>query len=117
LGLYVAAADAISNPALDRVRQAVAQLLGMVDGSRREFVWVVDFPLFERNADTGALAAVHHPFTAPHPDDLGVLDENPAAARALAYDVVLNGVELGGGSIRIHDPAVQGRMLELLGID
>ena len=117
LGLYVAAPDQVSNPALDRVRQAVAQLLDMVDPSKREFLWVVDFPMFERDPATGALAAVHHPFTAPHPEDLALLDSDPASARALAYDVVMNGVELGGGSIRIHDPATQRRVLELLGID
>jgi aspartyl-tRNA synthetase len=83
----------------------------------REFLWVTDFPLFERDHVTGALAPVHHPFTSPHPDDLGLLDSTPEKARALAYDVVLNGLELGGGSIRISDPAVQSRMFRLLGID
>src|SRR5690606_5734861 len=97
--------------------QSVAQLLGLVAADRREFLWVTDFPMFERDAASGALAAVHHPFTAPHPDDVAHLDGDPARARALAYDVVLNGTELGGGSIRIHDPAVQRRIFPLLGID
>jgi aspartyl-tRNA synthetase len=73
--------------------------------------------MFERDPETGALAAVHHPFTAPHPDDLPLLASKPWEARALAYDLVLNGTELGGGSIRISDPAVQGRIFSLLGID
>ena len=82
-----------------------------------EFVWVTDFPMFERDPATGALAAVHHPFTAPNPDDAALLAAEPWRARALAYDLVLNGTELGGGSIRISDPAVQGQIFALLGID
>ncbi len=117
MGLYVAAADRISEPALDRVRQDVAQRFGLVPANVNAFVWVTDFPMFERDAETGALAAVHHPFTAPHPDDLPLLEREPWRARALAYDLVLNGTELGGGSIRISDPAVQGRIFGLLGID
>ena len=117
LGLYVAAPDHVSSPALDRVRQAAAQLLGLVDLQRREFLWVTDFPMFEADPASGALSAVHHPFTAPRPEDLPVLDSAPESARALAYDVVLNGTELGGGSIRIHDPELQRRILSLLGID
>ena len=117
LGLYVAAADHISSPALDRVRQDVAQRMGLAAPNVNEFVWVTDFPMFERDPSSGALAAVHHPFTAPHPDDVPLLDSEPWRARALAYDLVLNGTELGGGSIRISDPAVQGRIFKLLGID
>jgi aspartyl-tRNA synthetase len=117
LGLYVAGPDRVSGPALDRVRQEVALRLGLVPADVNAFVWVTDFPMFERDHQTGALAAVHHPFTAPHPDDLPLLDSEPWRARALAYDLVLNGTELGGGSIRISDPAVQGRIFGLLGID
>jgi aspartyl-tRNA synthetase len=102
---------------LDRVRQDVARRLGLIREDRREFLWVTDFPLFERDQASGALAPVHHPFTSPHPDDLALLDTAPEKARALAYDVVLNGLELGGGSIRISDPTVQSRMFRLLGID
>src|SRR5215207_2893341 len=107
LCLLVVAPDHIANPALDRVRQDVARRLGLVPEGARSFLWVTDFPMFERDPATGALAAVHHPFTAPHPGDLSMLDGAPHAARALAYDVVLNGTELGGGSIRINDPALQ----------
>jgi aspartyl-tRNA synthetase len=117
LGLYVAGPDRIASPALDRVRQAVAQRLDLVPADGHEFVVVTDFPMFDRDPDTGALAAVHHPFTAPHPDDLALLETAPERARALAYDVVYNGLELGGGSIRISDPALQARIFGLLGID
>ncbi|MDQ2665382.1 MAG: aspartate--tRNA ligase [Gemmatimonadota bacterium] len=117
LGLYIAAEDHVSNPALDRVRQEVAQRLTLVPPNANEFVWVTDFPMFERDPVTGTLAAVHHPFTAPHPDDVALLASEPWRARALAYDLVLNGTELGGGSIRIADPAVQGQIFALLGID
>src|SRR4051812_9614561 len=117
LGLYVAAADHVSSPALDRVRQEVAQRMHLVSHDVNAFVWVTDFPMFERDRATGALGAVHHPFTAPHPDDVPLLDREPWKARALAYDLVLNGTELGGGSIRISDPALQARIFGLLGID
>ncbi len=117
LGLYVAAPDAVSSPALDRVRQAVAQLLDLVPAGRLEFLWVTDFPMFERDPDSGRPVAVHHPFTSPRPDDVALLAEDASRARALAYDVVLNGTELGGGSIRISDPELQRRIFSLLEID
>ena len=117
LALLVAGPDRITSPALDRVRQEVARRLSLVPEGERRFLWVTEFPLFERDAETGALGAVHHPFTAPDPRDVGLLDEAPERVRALAYDVVLNGTELGGGSIRIADPAMQGRIFALLGID
>jgi aspartyl-tRNA synthetase len=117
LALFVAAPDHVSNPALDRVRQEVARLRGMVPEGVLAFVWVTDFPLFERDPETGALGAVHHPFTSPALDDLSELDRTPERARAIAYDVVLNGTELGGGSIRISDPELQRRIFTLLGID
>ncbi len=116
LWLGVAGPDRISNPALDRVRQEGARRLGLVDESRSEFLWVLDFPMFEQDPDTGALAAVHHPFTAPDAADMAARPDAPATWRAQAYDVVLNGTELGGGSIRTSDPAVQARMFGLLGI-
>jgi aspartyl-tRNA synthetase len=117
LTLFVAAPDHVSNPALDRVRQEAARLRGLVPDGVLAFVWVTDFPLFERDPETGALGAVHHPFTSPAPDDLSELDRTPERARAIAYDVVLNGTELGGGSIRISDPVLQRRIFALLGID
>jgi aspartyl-tRNA synthetase len=85
------------------------------DGDLR-FLWIVDFPLFEYSEDERRLVSVNHPFTAPHPGDLGLLDSEPLKARALAYDMVLNGQEMGGGSIRIHDPELQLRAFGLLGM-
>ncbi len=117
LGLYLAAPDHLSSPALDRVRQEVAQRMHLVPPDVNAFVWITDFPMFERDAASGALGAVHHPFTAPHPDDIPFLATEPWRARAQAYDLVLNGTELGGGSVRISDPAVQSRIFGLLGVD
>jgi aspartyl-tRNA synthetase len=117
LALLVAALDRVSNPALDRVRQDVARLLELVPPRTLRFLWVTDFPMFDRDPETGALAAVHHPFTAPNPDDVPLLETAPERVRALAYDVVLNGTELGGGSIRISNPELQRRAFALLGID
>ncbi len=114
--LLVAGPDRISSPALDRVRQEAARRLGLIRSGVNEFLWVLDFPAFERDAQTGALTAVHHPFTAPHPDDLALLKRDPERVRAVAYDVVLNGTELGGGSIRISDPDVQESVFRVLGI-
>jgi aspartyl-tRNA synthetase len=116
LALLVAARDDVSSVALDRVRQEVARRMNMIPDDRVELLWVTDFPLFGVDGATGGLAAVHHPFTAPHPDDTGKLDSDPHSVRALAYDVVMNGTELGGGSIRIHDRETQRRILALLGV-
>ena len=81
------------------------------------FLWIVDFPLFEYSVEERRMQSVNHPFTAPHPDDLALLDSEPAKARALAYDLVLNGQELGGGSIRIHDPELQLKVFRILGME
>ncbi|HEX3160189.1 MAG TPA: aspartate--tRNA ligase [Gemmatimonadaceae bacterium] len=116
LGLYVAAPEHVANPALDRLRQEVARRLDLVPPGALEFLWVTDFPLFDRHPESGALAAVHHPFTSPHPDDVERLETRAHEVRALAYDVVLNGTELGGGSIRIHDAELQRRILRLMGV-
>jgi aspartyl-tRNA synthetase len=117
LALFVAGPDRISSPALDRVRQEVARRMNMASEGERQFLWVTDFPLFEKDQDTGALGAVHHPFTAPLLEDIPMLDTAPERVRAQAYDCVLNGTELGGGSIRISDPNLQARVFGLLGID
>jgi aspartyl-tRNA synthetase len=116
LAVMVAASDHVASPALDRVRQEVARRLDLIPPDATEFLWVTDFPAFARDA-SGALTFVHHPFTAPHPDDVPILDQVPELARALAYDVVLNGTELGGGSIRISDPRLQEKVFALLGLD
>ena len=116
LCLLVAGPDRVSSPALDRVRQEVARRMDLIPAGENRFVWIVDFPLFERDPATGALSPVNHPFTAPHPDDLALLDTAPEKVRALAYDMVLNGTELGGGSLRIADPRLQRQVFGLLGI-
>ena len=113
--LLVADAPRRASVVLGRLRVDLGRQLGLIDG-RLAFLWVVGFPLLERSDDTGRLGAVHHPFTAPMDEDLRLLDRDPLAARAKAYDLVLNGVELGGGSIRIHRQELQSRMFHLLGI-
>lgn len=115
--LMVAGPDHVSSPSLDRVRHEVAARLSLVPPDTKAFLWVVDFPLFVRDPKTGVLQSVNHPFTAPHPDDEHLLEKDPERVRSLAYDVILNGTELGGGSIRVGDPRVQSRVLELLGLD
>jgi aspartyl-tRNA synthetase len=90
--------------------------MDLIPSGLNRFLWVIDFPLFEKDPATGALGSVNHPFTAPHPDDLPLLDSAPERVRALAYDLVLNGTELGGGSLRIADPRLQRRVFSLLGI-
>jgi aspartyl-tRNA synthetase len=82
-----------------------------------EFLWVHRFPMFDRDPETGRLMAMHHPFTQPAPEDYHLLDSNPTAVRARAYDLVLNGTELGGGSIRIHDSEMQAKVFEAIGIN
>jgi aspartyl-tRNA synthetase len=116
--LVVADADrAIASTAAGRLRQHVARRLGLVRDGAWGFVWVTEFPMFERDPETGRLAAKHHPFTRPKPEDLPLLETDPYRVRALAYDVVVNGVEVGGGSIRMHEPDVQARVFRVLGMD
>ena len=122
--LFGAGETAIVNKALDRVRQYLAKELNLVKPDRQNdawnFLWVVDFPMFEFNSDENRYEALHHPFCAPNTDDLG---SDPAQwattlpkARAQAYDLVLNGLELGGGSLRIHDSALQRQVLQTVGL-
>ncbi len=101
---------------LGGLRIHLGHKLGLVDEDKWAMLWVTDFPMFERSDETGQIQACHHPFTAPHPDDLDKLESEPLVTRARAYDLVLNGVEVGGGSIRIHDSAVQSRVFKALGI-
>ncbi|HTE45470.1 MAG TPA: aspartate--tRNA ligase [Gemmatimonadaceae bacterium] len=117
LALFVAGPDRMSSAALDRVRQDVARRMNLIPEKDGRFLWVTDFPMFERDAHTGALGAVHHPFTAPLAEDIDLLETAPEKARAQAYDLTYNGTELGGGSIRINDPRLQARIFGLLGID
>lgn len=100
---------------LCELRLEMGNQLGLRDKNIYSPLWVVDFPLFEWDEDTQRFYAMHHPFTAPNPDDIPLLDTDPGKVRAWAYDMVINGVELGGGSIRIHDSQLQNKMFKLLG--
>ncbi len=114
--LFVADTAAIANESLGRLRGHLGQRLGLANRDEYRFAWVTDFPLLEWDAEAKRHVAVHHPFTSPLEEDIPLLDTDPGKARAQAYDLVLNGSEVGGGSVRIHDPAVQSRLFELLGI-
>ncbi|MBR6584505.1 MAG: aspartate--tRNA ligase [Firmicutes bacterium] len=98
------------------LRREIAGRLGLLDDKQFNLLWVIDFPMFEEDDETGDLKAMHHPFTCPKLDQLDMLDTDPVAVKANAYDIVLNGVELGGGSIRIHDKDLQAKMFEILGL-
>jgi aspartyl-tRNA synthetase len=101
---------------LGQLRLNIAKKAGLLNPDEYAFTWVVDFPLLEWDPEEKRYAAMHHPFTSPLDDDMGKLDSDPGAARAKAYDLVLNGSEVGGGSIRIHDAAMQSRIFSLLNI-
>ncbi|MBR3984201.1 MAG: aspartate--tRNA ligase [Bacteroidaceae bacterium] len=100
---------------LCELRLEVAEQLGLRDKNKFACLWVVDFPMFEWSDEEQRLMAMHHPFTSPKPEDIELLSTNPAAVRANAYDMVINGVEVGGGSIRIHDNELQKKAFEILG--
>ena len=97
------------------LRLEMADRLGLKDKNRFECLWIVDFPLFEWSDEEQRLMATHHPFTMPNPDDIPLLDEHPEQVRAKAYDFVCNGIEVGGGSLRIHDGKLQEKMFQILG--
>ncbi|WP_054694556.1 aspartate--tRNA ligase [Syntrophomonas palmitatica] len=101
---------------LGNLRLELARKLNLIDETRLDFTWVVDFPLLEWDDEEKRWSAVHHMFTSPRPADVPLLDENPGASKARAYDLVLNGTEIGGGSIRIHRKDVQQKMFSLLGM-
>lgn len=100
---------------LCELRLEMGNQLGLRDKNKFSLLWIVDFPMFEWSEEEGRLMAMHHPFTHPKDEDIPLLDTNPAAVRADAYDMVCNGVEVGGGSIRIHDPELQDKMFRILG--
>jgi aspartyl-tRNA synthetase len=97
------------------LRLEMGDRLGLRDKNRFECLWIVDFPLFEWSDEEQRLMATHHPFTMPNPDDIPLLDEHPERVRAKAYDFVCNGIEVGGGSLRIHDGKLQAKMFDILG--
>ncbi|MBQ3390439.1 MAG: aspartate--tRNA ligase [Firmicutes bacterium] len=114
--LIVADKPKVVFDSLGFLRRELADRMGMLDKNQYNFLWVTDFPLLEYNEEDGRYYAMHHPFTMPNPEDLQYLESDPGRVKALAYDIVLNGVELGGGSIRIHDQVLQERMFNALGI-
>jgi aspartyl-tRNA synthetase len=111
--LFGAGEEDVVNPALGGLRIQAAVRAELIPRDVFAFTWITEFPLFEKTGD-GNLTPMHHPFTSPHPDDMDKLASDPGACRAQAYDLVLNGVELGGGSIRIHDSAVQATLFKVL---
>jgi aspartyl-tRNA synthetase len=113
--VLVADQPAIVAASLDRVRREIGRRLKLAAPELLAFAWVVDFPMFERNADEGRWEAKHHPFCMVNPEDLAMLEVAPGEVRAAAYDLVCNGYELASGSIRVHDRAVQQRLFQVLG--
>lgn len=112
---FVADRWLVAVTALGQLRLELGRRLELIDEKRFDLLWVTEFPLFEYDEDEGRYVAMHHPFTSPMPEDLPLLQTDQGAARAQAYDLVINGVEAGGGSVRIHDPKLQQQMFALLG--
>ncbi len=115
--LLVADTKSTVATALGRLRLKLGEELNLIDQSKHELIWITDFPLLEYDEKEKKLIAVHHPFTAPHVDDLALFETAPEQVRARAYDVVYNGIELGSGSIRIHDQKLQSKLFAAIGID
>ena len=116
LVLLIADKEKIVCDVLSRLRLSLGEKLGLIPKSEFSFLWVTDFPLLEYDPETKRYIAMHHPFTSPREEDIALLESNPGQTRALAYDLVLNGVELGGGSIRNHRTDVQQKVFAALGI-
>ena len=112
--LIVSDRDKVVFDSLGFLRRHIAGEMGLLDDEQYNLLWVVDFPLFEKDEETGRYHAMHHPFTSPKEEDAQLLKTEPTKAKANAYDIVLNGVELGGGSIRIHDREMQEDMFRAL---
>jgi aspartyl-tRNA synthetase len=117
VALFGADTPRIVNDVLGNLRNHLASRLGEIPPEEFRFLWITEFPMFEYNEDEGRFEAMHHPFTCPADEDLDLLEKDPASVRARAYDLVLNGSEIGGGSIRIHRKDVQDRVFAVLGID
>jgi aspartyl-tRNA synthetase len=113
--LFVADKPKVVNDSLGKLRNQLARILGLVDKDTYRFVWITDFPLLEWDDEEKRWAAVHHPFTAPMDEDVEYVESDPGRCRAKAYDLVLNGNEIGGGSIRIHQEVIQSLMFKMLG--
>ncbi len=113
---FVADQPKVTNEALGQLRNELARRLGLIDDNEFKFTWITHFPMFEYDETEKRYQALHHPFTAPMESDLDKLETNPLEVNSRAYDLVLNGIEIGGGSIRIHDSELQQRVLKCLGI-
>ena len=116
LALLVAGPEVSTSLALGALRGDLAREYGLLDEDAFRFLWVTDFPLVEWSASEGRWTSVHHPFSSPRLEELNLLDSDPGAARSMTYDLILNGTEVGGGSIRIHDSVLQKKVFGLLGI-
>jgi aspartyl-tRNA synthetase len=114
--MFLADRASVVNAGLAALRSRLGRDLGLIDPDAYAWCWVTEFPLMEYNEDDGRYYALHHPFTMPHPDDLEYIETDPSRVRSRAYDIVCNGLEMGGGSIRIHSPQLQRRVFAALGI-
>ena len=114
--LFVADKPAVVNDSLGHLRLELGKRLGLIDSEELNFLWVIDFPLLEWDEEEKRFQAMHHPFTSPVAEDIPLMEKDPARLRAQAYDMVLNGIEIGGGSIRIFQREVQEKMFKLLGL-
>ncbi len=115
LVLAVADQSRVAAGAMGAIRRSVAERQGLIPLDAFKFAWITEFPMYAVNAETGQIEAEHHPFTAPHPADIDLIETDPLRVRARSYDLVLNGTELASGSIRIHDPGLQQRIFAQLG--
>lgn len=111
--LIAAEKESVVNQGMDHLRRHIAKMQNLIDPSMYRFAWIVDFPMFSKD-DNGELKAEHHPFTQPKPEDIPLLDSNPLQVMSVAYDLVVNGYELAGGSQRIHNPEIQAKILKIL---
>ena len=114
--LFAADSPTMVSRVLGALRLHLGRELGLIDDDAWRFLWVTDFPMFEWDEETGRWDAVHHPFTRPTEERQALLDTDPGAARAIAYDLVVNGIEIAGGSFRIHEPELQAKVFGLLNI-
>lgn len=113
--LFAAEQEGRVNQALDHLRRHLAKKRNLIKPNTYKFLWIVDFPLFQKDPETGQIVTEHHPFTSPYFEDMHLLDENPLKTRSLSYDLVLNGYELASGSQRIHNPEIQQKIFQILG--
>ena len=112
---FVADTNKVVFDSLGHLRLDIAQKTNLIDESKVNFLWVTEFPLFEFDDEEKRWVATHHPFTAPMDEDIPMLDTEPGKVRSKTYDIILNGVELGGGSVRIHDQELQKKIFKLIG--